>query len=109
MLPAHHVLDDTQRHANARKSESVMPVDLLPEVAATERRHESPKIDAHVKNRKTGVASHIAGRIKLAHHGADVWLEQGRAGDNQAQTEVEGLEGGNSQAIVTACDDDSAV
>ena len=69
--------------------ESQMPVDVLPEVSAHERRKERAQVDAHVEDREAGVATLILLRIQIADDDADVAFQQSGADDDEEESEVE--------------------
>ena len=69
------------------RRESAVPVDLLPEVPADQRRDERAEVDAHVEDREAGVAARVAWRVELADDGADVRLQQAGADDDQQQAQ----------------------
>jgi hypothetical protein len=53
-----------------------VPVDLLAEEAADERRQERAQVDPHVEDREARVATRIVLRVEAADHGAHVRLQQ---------------------------------
>jgi len=50
VLPAGAVLDDAQRHAQPGDRETEMPIDLLAQIAAHQRRNQRAEIDSHVED-----------------------------------------------------------
>ncbi len=50
---------------------------------------KAPEVDAHVENRETGIAAHVARCVQLADHRRDIRLEQAVAGDDQRQSHQE--------------------
>ena len=89
---AGHVLNEAEHHADAGRGEAEVPVDVLSEIAADERREERAEVDAHVEDREPGIAPLVLGRIELADDDADVAFQQPRADDDQEQAEIEGRE-----------------
>src|SRR5688572_18161108 len=84
-------LQQTQKHAYAGSSESIVPVDLLAERAAQERTNRRAQIDPHVEDREPGIALAAPFGIKLSHDHADVRLEQASAQHDQHQSQKERL------------------
>src|SRR5437764_15309805 len=70
------VLNQPRRHADTRQSKAPMPVDGLADIAASQRRNECADVDAHVEDRKSGVATVVILTVKLAYHGTDARLQQ---------------------------------
>ena len=102
-------MDQTQHHADARRGETVMPIDFLAQRAANQRANERAQVDAHVKDREPRVAARAAFGIQFADHGADVRLQQSRAQHDQQQTEVERPGARNGQGEMADRDEDSAI
>src|SRR5262245_4886178 len=89
VFAAYHVLNQAERHPDASRSEADMPVDILAEVTAYQRRDERANVDAHVKDREARVAALVFRTVELADNRARVRFEQPRAQDDQYQSYVE--------------------
>src|SRR5581483_4058312 len=85
-----------------------MPVDLLRQVSADERRDEASEIDSHVKNRVPRIATAIAGLVQLSHHSRSVRLEQTSAEHHQSEAGIEPGCRWDGQHEVAGRDDRSA-
>jgi hypothetical protein len=106
--PHDDVLDQADHHAEAGGGEAPVPVDPLPQRAADQGRHEGSEVDPHVEDREAGVAAGPAFGIELAHHRADIGLQQAGADDDQHEPEIERRHALDGHAEVTGRDDDSA-
>src|SRR6185503_12098759 len=88
--------------------ESVMPVDVLAEIAAHQRSDQRPEVDPHVIDRKTRVAPRIVFGIERSHERADVGLQQSSADYDQRQPEIESVQRGNRHGEMAQRNDDAA-
>ena len=69
-----------------------MPVDVLAEIAADQRRDQRADIDPHVEDGEAGVAPRVVLGVERADQGADVGLEQPGADHDQREPEIERCE-----------------
>src|SRR5882724_5802245 len=96
----------TPRIETHRRDEISEPY-VLRQKSNDKRRKEGPKIDAHVEDRKAGVASLILVWVKLAHHGTDVGFQQPGTDSNQDQTSIKAWQAADRHRIVSTGDDDA--
>src|SRR5260370_12384383 len=100
ILCAQHILDDANEHADSGDPKTEMPIDLLPDPTADQRRDECAEVDPHVKDRKTSVAAMIVEGVEHANYGADVRLQQAGPEDQEDQPGVEThCAGGNAEQL----------
>src|SRR5689334_19164954 len=91
------ILNQPQRHADACRRKSPVPARFrmkshspkpafepfaLRQKAANQRGKKGAEIDAHVKDRKAGIAAWIFFAVEAADHRADVRLQQAGADDD---------------------------
>src|SRR3954454_8392459 len=95
MFAPEDVLRQSDEHSETGGGEAEMPVDLLSEEAADQRRGHRADVDAHVKQREAGIAARVVRLVKKADHRAYVRLEHARAEDDESESEEEGRERGD--------------
>ena len=79
------VLDETEHHADPRRTESEMPVDDFAKVPADERTEKPADIDAHVENGEARVPARVVLAVEPADDGGDIRFQKSHADDNQRQ------------------------
>ena len=109
------VHDEANGHPDTRQAEADVPVHVFGEIAADQRTERRADVDAHVEDRKTGIAPRrrVVG-VQVADDGADVGLKESRTDDDEQQPQVErpdlgaGYDDGRGQREVAGRDDDAA-
>ena len=66
-----NILNQTDHHPKPRQTKSVSPV-VLRDPTAQERRHQSPRVDTHVKDRESGISTRVRRRIQQPNNCADI-------------------------------------
>ena len=87
------ILEDGQseQHTQAGGAKPIHPAILHGDVSAHQRREESPEVNTHIENGKTGIAARIALRIEATHHTGDIGFEETVTGSQETQSEVESV------------------
>ena len=98
VFAAHHVLHDTDEHAESGQSKAVVPVDVLPDPSADQGREERAEIDPHVEDGEACVAALIAWRVNETYDRADVRFQQSCAEDDENQAGVKGRSAAGQEA-----------
>ena len=96
------------RRVEAVRGEPVLEYRALREEAGYQRGEERAQVDAHVEDRKAGIAPLVIARVKAARHGADIGLEEAGAERDEGKARVERLDGGDCQREVPERDDGAA-
>ena len=106
--PARQVLEQPEGHSHgghreaevpgalgrdARGAQDLLEARALRQPSAGEGREEGAEVDPHVVEREAGVAPRVVGRVELAHHRADVRLQEPGAEDHEREAEIEGRRG----------------
>ena len=78
-------------HPNTGGTEAPAPAEGFSQVAAQQGGEKSANVDAHVKNRKSGIASWIVLAVESAHDSGDVRFEETHTDDDERQREVKYL------------------
>ena len=122
-MPVSQVDNHTDGHTDPRRAEAPVPAMCRVKTPASEqrlelfalrkpandqRRGERTEVDAHVEERKAGVASCVAVRVESADERADTRLEQAGAECDEDEPRVEGWLGGERQAVMASGDDEPA-
>ena len=85
-----------------------MPVDVLAQVAADQRRREGADVDPHVEDREPAIAAGVVLGIELPDHDRDVRLQQAGTDHDEPEPCVERGDSGNRHREVAERDDDPA-
>src|SRR3954464_14368528 len=107
-MTSHRKLHETERHTDRRRRETRAPAVRGREDRHDGRAEQRPDVDAHVEDRKPGVATRAAFRIDLRDDRADVWFEQPDAERDEDDAEEEELRRTDRQQSIADHDEDAA-
>ncbi len=108
MAPNEMILNDAERHEEARGSEAGAGTDELLRLARDDRPERRTDVDAHVEHGESRVEPGAALGVEFGHHGAHVRFQETDAQDDDEQAEIErpGAQRGRQDRI-TQCNSDA--